>query len=102
MAYLENYMLYLIYAESANYAGYGLHFVVEAPNADAAHEIASPAVSDYFYEQDYDQLLEEYGEDADDMFYGSILSTEVFSPEHESWKYYIDPTQVDFYQKVNF
>jgi hypothetical protein len=96
-------MLYLVYAESANYAGYGQHFVVEAPNAGEVEALVSDDIEDYFYEQDSDQLKEELAEEEWEAIdtYGSIERVEEFGPEHEQWKYYQDPTQAEFYWKVN-
>lgn len=92
-------LIYLIYAESANYCGYGQHFVVEAPDEDTAKLLAEPAVEEYFYEQDSDQYLDEHAEEPDN--YGNIMTCEVFDQAHESWKYYCDPTQSEFYIRVN-
>jgi hypothetical protein len=94
-------MLYIIYCESANYCGYGQHFVVEADNETQAEELALDATEDYFREQDESQLEEE-GFDLDGMMYSSIMTTEPFDPAHDSWKYYQDPSQAEFYIKVNF
>ena len=92
-------MLYLIYAESANYAGYGQHFVVEAADEDEARSAAEDAINEYFYEQDGEQLEEE---DVDcEGFYGSICSCEEFGPGHKTWEFYLDPSQDEFYTKVN-
>ena len=91
-------MLYLIYAESANYCGYGMYFVVNADNESDAHAAAEMSVEEYFYEQDDEQCQE------DGIFegpYGSIVRIEEFGPEHEAWKHYQDPSQAEFYWKVN-
>ena len=68
-------MLYLIYAESANYCGYGQHFVVEALHKVGAEDLAVDAIDEYFYEQDEEQLLEERY-DLDGMVYHNIISIE--------------------------
>jgi hypothetical protein len=94
-------MLYIIYAESANYCGYGQHFVVEADSETQAEELALDATEDYFREQDESQLEEEE-HDLDGMMYSSIMTTEPFDPAHDSWKYYQDPSQAEFYIRVNF
>jgi hypothetical protein len=90
-------MLYLIYAESANYAGYGQHFVVEAEAEEEAKELAEAEIEDYFYQQDQDQLEEE---DVEVHTYGSIVRVEEFGPGHDEWQYYLDPGQAQFYTKV--
>ena len=94
-------MLYIIYAESANYCGYGQHFVVEAINEDDASAVAEQQIEEYFFDQDWDQLEEDYGPDFEGP-HGSVVSVEEFGPDHESWKFYQDPTQAEFYIKVNF
>jgi hypothetical protein len=91
-------MLYLIYAESANYCGYGMHFVVNAEDQSEAEMLAENDINDYFYEQDDEDCQE------DGIFdgpYGSIIRIEEFGPEHDSWKFYQDPSQSEFYWKVN-
>ena len=93
-------MLWLIYAESAHYCGYGQHFVVEADHVETAEIRAEHAINDYFYEQDGDQLLED-GVDADECLY-TICSIEQFDETHESWAWYNDPDQSEFYIRVNF
>lgn len=81
-------MLFLVYAESANYVGYGEYFVVEAANSEDASDLVKPGAESYFYEQDYDQLLEDFGVDgANDMEYSSIVSVEEFNTEHPDWVY---------------
>jgi hypothetical protein len=94
-------MLYIIYAESANYAGYGQYFVVEADDEVEAEDRVLDACEDYFREQDESQLEEEE-HDLDGMMYSSIQTIEPFDAAHDSWKYYQDPSQAEFYIKVNF
>lgn len=93
-------MLYLIYAESANYCGYGQHFVVKAFDKSEAETLVESAVEEYFFEQDNDQIQEEHGEDFEDP-YGNIIRIEEFGPEHDTWKFYQDPSQAEFYIEVN-
>jgi hypothetical protein len=93
-------MLYLIYAESANYCGYGMHFVVEADDEDHAIGRTEGPVEEYFYEQDQSQIEEEHGEDFEGP-YGNIIRIEEFGPEHDTWKFYQDPSQAEFYIEVN-
>lgn len=93
-------MLYIIYAESANYACYGQHFVVDATSIYNASEQVLHAAEDYFFEQDEDQLIED-GYDEEEGPFADIKSIQPFGPEHEYWKFYQDPTQDEFYIKVN-
>lgn len=91
-------MLYLAYCESAHYCGYGQHFVVEAENASEAEVPLEDAANEYFYEQDSDHLEE------DGIYEGpyySLIRVEEFGPAHDCWKYYQDPSQEEFYTKVN-
>lgn len=93
-------MLYLIYCESSHYCGYGQHFVVEANSEEMAVELVDCAASEYFYEQDSSQLEEDdllY----DDSDYYTLISVEPFDENHESWKFYKDPGQREFYLEVN-
>ena len=93
-------MLFIVYAESANYAGYGQRFVVEASNTFEAEDLAQIAANDYFLEQDRDQLEEE-GVDLDDVLFSTIETVEKFDENHECWQFYLDPSQEEFYYKVN-
>jgi len=77
-------MLWLVYFESANYAGYGEHRIVEADSEDAAREIIEPIANEYYYEEDSPQLEEE-GIDPDG-FYASIVSVEEFTHAHKYWE----------------
>ena len=52
-----------------------------------------------FFEQDEEQLVED-GLDTEGTF-ATITTIEEFGPEHDSWKFYQDPTQEEFYIKVN-
>lgn len=93
-------MLYIVYAESAHYAGYGQHWVVEAEDESEAEDLVQPEADDYFFDQDSEQLVDD-GLDEEGIF-ASIIRVEKFGPEHESWEYYLDPKQAEFYIKVNF
>ena len=93
-------MLYLVYCESANYGGYGQHFVVIADNEALAEQLAEQAAEDYFYEQDCEQLEQE-GHDFEGMSFAVVVSVELFDDTHRSWKFYQDPSQREFYTEVN-
>lgn len=81
-------MLYLLYAESLHYCGYGEHYVIEANSETDAIIKASDFIEDYFREQDYDQFLEENGvEAADSETYSTVLNVEVFDEMHDSWQF---------------
>lgn len=92
-------MLYLVYAESANYCGYGQHFVVEAEYEVEAEELVYPESEGYFYEQDAQQLEEE---GIDEGSYSHIKTIEEFDETHYYWKLYQDPSRSELYIKVNF
>lgn len=94
-------MLYIAYVESANYAGYGQHFVIKAETITEAETLVEAPAEDYFLEEDRDQLEEE-GFDLDTITYANIRSIEEFNEQHEYWKFYLDPSQEEFYYKVNF
>lgn len=93
-------MLYIIYAESAQYAGYGQHFIVKANSIAQAEELVEDSANEYFYELYMDEL-EEDGLTEEGTFY-SICSVEEFTEQHECWKYYKDPSQSVFYTEANF
>lgn len=87
-------MLWLVYFESANYAGYGEHRIVEADSEDVARDIITPIAEGFYREEDGDQL-EEDGYDLDDCTFASILSVEEFTPDHNDWDL------KDTFEKVN-
>lgn len=92
-------MLFLAYCESANYAGYGQHFVIEAESASEAEVYLEHPADEYFWEQDSDHLEED---DIEEGPYYSLERLEEFGPAHEQWVYYNKPSQAEFYTKVNF
>lgn len=69
--------LYVVYFESANYAGYGEHCMVWAADEDDAmsNDKLYEYAEDFYRDQDESQYLEEYGED-DGVIWASILSAE--------------------------
>ena len=89
--------LYLIYAESANYAGYGQHFVVEATDKASAIELAYNDMEDYFCEQDSGHIEEE---GIEPYTYSCVVSIEEFNKDHKDWVHYMNPTQTEFYTEV--
>ena len=58
---LENKQLYVVYFESANYAGYGEHCMVWATDEDDAlsNDAVSEFAEDFYREQDESQWYEE-------------------------------------------
>lgn len=79
-------MLWIVYFESNNYAGYGEHRLVEAETAEQAIELIEPVAEDLYMEEDRDQL-EEDGYDLDDCVFASIVSVEPFNEDHEYWDF---------------
>lgn len=78
---------YLVYWESANYAGAGEYWVVEADDADHAMERTGYNAEEFFYEQDGEQYLEENGED-DGVMWASHISTQSWAEldeQHRNW-----------------
>lgn len=79
-------MLWLVYFESANYAGYGEHRLIEAESEDEAHDIIEPIAENFYMEEDQSQL-EEDGYDLDECTFASIITIEPYTPEHPNWKF---------------
>jgi hypothetical protein len=90
-------MLYIIYAESAQYCGYGQHFVVSAETKELAEALAEYTMQEYFYEL-YQEELEE--DNIEDECLYSVQMIEEFHESHELWKYYQDPSQREFFTRV--
>lgn len=94
-------MIYLLYYESATYAGYGQHFVVAADSETQAEELSSDSANDYFREQDEDQYQEENGFDYEEPTWAEFRTCEELTLAHESAKWVLDEGQRCYYQLVN-
>ena len=97
----RNTMLWLAYFESANYCGYGEYCVVEASSEEEANEIASSYAEEQYFEQDNEQYVEEHGDEEEPVHWANIHWAVPFDESHDCWKYYIDPTQKQFFPKIN-
>ena len=75
-------MNYLVYFESANYAGCCEHILVDADNAQQAEDYISSYAEEVYYEQDSSQLEED---ENDTEVYSSVISVEEFDESHELW-----------------
>jgi len=93
--------LYLIYFESANYAGYGHHCVVKAWSEDEAEDLAQEYMEDTYYEEDSDQWYDENSESP--CNWAEVRTIEEFGPEHDTWEYFMDEKQREhFYPCIGF
>lgn len=91
--------LYVVYFESANYAGYGEHCLVWANSVEEAMEnedVASYA-EDFYYDQDCTQYYEEH-EDEEPGNWASIMSA---VPLKDSEFEEFVSNQPEFYPIVN-
>ena len=87
--------LYLIEFESAHWCGGRSNCVVLAENEQAAEKAADVHMSE--------TMLELFDSDDEDASEYVVNSVEVFTHDHEDWKYFIDNTQREhFYPCVNF
>lgn len=93
--------LYVIYFESANYMGYGQHCLVWAVDEHEAESEASSYMDEVCRNQDYEQFVEENGEEAaEEAFWYSVESVELLKGSGLE-KYADDPSQSEFYPVVN-
>lgn len=93
--------IYLVYFESANYAGYGHRCVVKAQSEDEAEYLAKGHAEDVYYDEDSDQWYDENEDDPCE--WAAILTVEEFGPEHDTWQYFMDKTQREhFYPCIGF
>lgn len=94
--------LWVVYFESANYAGYGEYCVVWASDEIDAGDKASEYAEEFYREQDSDQLEEE-GHDLDGMTYAAIIKVYPLASDKASdiRKYMNDPKQKHFFPIVN-
>lgn len=91
--------LYIVYFESANYAGYGQHCLVWATNVDDAmsNDLVNQYAEEVYYEQDQDQYTEEHG-DSDGVSWAAVLNAELLAgSQHEKFV----KKQPQFYPIVN-
>lgn len=93
-------MLYILYYESANYAGYGEHAIVQADSEEEAQELCEGPMNDWFYEQDGDQYQEDYGDDCDGGW-ASMIRCEELTKDHESAEFVTNPNQESIYHCIN-
>lgn len=86
--------LYLIDYECAHWCGGPSNVVVWAEGEDDAREVAS-----YHMEEEMRELFSDEYEDEehDDESSVSVISVEEFGPDHEEWKFFLDPSQSQFY-----
>ncbi len=99
-------MLWLINYESSVWCGGESHVVVAAETADEANYLAEDHMESNMRElfsDEYRELAESYEADDEDMEREcayTISSIEAFDENHEHWKYYIDPSQEQFYPTI--
>lgn len=79
---MQELNLYLVYFESANYAGYGEHVLVWATDELDAEIVIGDYAEEFYYEQDGAQLEED---ENDTDVYASICSVELFDESHKDW-----------------
>lgn len=79
--------LYVVYFESANYAGYGEHCLVWAESEDEAryNEAVSEYAEDYYRVQDAEQWFEEHGDDEEDSWASIMWARLVVGSEYERY-----------------
>lgn len=86
--------LYLIDYECAHWCGGQSNVVVWAEDEDDAREVAS-----YHMEEEMRELFSDEYEDEehDDESSVSVNSVEEFGPAHDEWRFFLDPSQSQFY-----
>jgi hypothetical protein len=99
-------MLWLINYESSEWCGGESHVVVVAETADEANYLAEDHMETTMRElfsDEYTILEAEYAEEGVDAVFDcayTINSIEAFDENHEDWKYYINPSQEQFYPTI--
>ena len=95
--------LYLIDYESSQWCGGSSNVVVWAKDESDAEDKAVLHMEESMRElfsTEYEELLEEEGEGADEDQAYTINSIEVFDPSHKCWQFYMDPTQAEFFPLI--
>ena len=99
-----NTKLYLITYEGSQWCGASdTHVVVSAETPQDAEDKASFHMEEEMrdlFSAEYEELIEEEGEGADEECAYVVTSVEEFGPEHESWKYYKHETQSQFFPEI--
>lgn len=96
--------LWLIDYENAHWCGGQLNVVVVAETADEARYLAEDHMEEAQYELFSDHYLGEidvdYEEGDYEAPYATVNSVEEFNESHESWQFYTDPSQEQFYPTI--
>lgn len=90
---------YIIDYENSHWCGGQLFVVVNAKNEDEAQDLAEVHMTETQRELFSDEY-EEDGEFEDESPY-TVNSVEEFTPNHEYWRFYKDPSQSEFYPEIN-
>lgn len=98
--------LYVVYFESANYCGYGEHCLVWAEDEVDAIDQATEYAEEHYRVEDYDQFVEEHGEEAaDECDLWASFPKEAYSLSSDEAEdvrgYLLDEDQKNFYPIVN-
>lgn len=97
--------LYVIYYECAHWWGTGNYVVVWAHGPKDACERAEQHMEEDMRELYSDEYDETYDEETctngyEDESAVNVISCDELTPEHESWQYYQDPSQAQFYPVI--
>lgn len=94
--------LYVVYFESANYAGYGEHCLVWATSEQDAKDEAADWAEEFYYDQDNSQFEEEHEGEECEMWADVKTAFPLASEEGKDFRRYLaDPTQAQHYPIVN-
>jgi hypothetical protein len=96
--------LWLIEYESSQWCGGSSHVVVRAETSEEAEIKAEYHMADAMRElfsDEYADLIEEEGEDADQDCPYTINTTEEFDETHESWQFFQMSSQSEFYPIID-
>jgi len=95
--------LWLINYESSQWCGGGSYVVVAADSEEDAEDKAQEHMDSEMRELfsgEYDDLIDDYGDDVEDEQAYTISSIEVFNETHDCWKYFKDETQSQFFPLI--
>lgn len=92
-------MLFIIEYDCAHYCGASHYCLVDAINVGRALGKADGFMHTHMRELFSSEYDEDHDEDCDECAY-HVIEVKPFNEYHPCWEFYLDPSQAEFYPKV--
>ena len=97
--------VYVVEFNSMYYSRASEYCLVNANNEQEACDLAEEYANEFYYEQDHEQYLEDYGNNEDnyaddDEMYGNVIGAELLETS-DHYVFATNPDQAQFYPKLN-